>query len=353
MKSAIDEVGFVGDAEKKFFQDILDDYIGIRKFDYDNLSNGYVYANARGSCACWWIYVVVLFHLGCSHYIIFIFNSLFGDVYFTLYYLLFGSQVALIIRIWWVALWAGFDGSMLHYGNRGCIEVLLPRGRITRWFTSVILHQAFPTLHLYFHSKPSKVGGKDITGIRIHRKADVGKMARMILWALKFDGTKWGMQPQNIHLFIPQRKLDALEKMKDFWNGDDAVEAMSEGNELVQDEFQAEMEDEEQERNAIALEVENDEDAIVEEGLEDELEEELTEQAAILYDKNDDAKEEDHPMEGVTPTTKNMKEDTASNDERPVRIVSASKLNVKSKSNVKSKGQARSVSASKSNVSQT
>jgi len=190
--------------EKKLFDSIVNGHNGQYVLEYHLLSYGDVYASARGSCSCWWMFIAVLFHLGCSHFIIFKFCSRFGTSYFAFIYALFGSQAAAIIRIWWIALWAGFDGSMLHYGNHGRIEVILPRGQIARWFTTEVLKKAFPTLHFYERTQPSEVGDKDITILKVHRKKDVGKMARMILWAVKdFDGTEWGVESQNCHFSFP------------------------------------------------------------------------------------------------------------------------------------------------------
>ena len=34
-----------------------------------------------------------------------------------------------------------------------------------------------------------------------------------MLWALEYDGTEWGMPPQDPLLFFPRRKLLALKKL--------------------------------------------------------------------------------------------------------------------------------------------
>jgi hypothetical protein len=144
-----------------------------------------------------------------------------GDTYFDAVLVLFGAQASVIIRIWWIALWAGFDGSVLSYdrGSRGCSGmfcVILPRGRICRWFVTQVFRKAFPTIHFKEYTAFSKVeGGKDVTYLWVYRKA------RMILWALEYDGSGWGMTPQNIAAFIPPRKIANLHQLKHFDASDD------------------------------------------------------------------------------------------------------------------------------------
>lgn len=78
----------------------------------------------------------------------------------------------------------------------------------------------------------------------------------MILWAVKdFDGTEWGMQPQNIHLFIPRRKMAALEEMQHFWcpEEDDHGQIRDDDDDQasVQKHFETLVEEEREERGAI------------------------------------------------------------------------------------------------------
>ena len=77
-----------------------------------------------------------------------------------------------------------------------------------------ILNKAFPGVVWKTYTRKSEnKGGKSITRIRITRREDLSKVARLMLWALEYDGSEWGIEPQYPVLFLPRRKLAVLKRL--------------------------------------------------------------------------------------------------------------------------------------------